>query len=129
MFEDCGREFCHDCRLKECSVHWDSACRKCAEKVGVILPKRGSSVYYLYHSANWDSARAANPTAWFGELCSIIAKQFKSLSKEERIYWNNKARKEKEDYKQHIEALEKEFGKVNLCTNASVSSGGGGGGK
>jgi len=126
--EDCGREFCHDCRLKECSSHWDSACRKCAEKVGVILPKRSSSVYYMYHSANWDSTRAANPTAWFGELCSIIAKQFKSLSKEERAYWNNKARKEKEDYKQHIKALEQEFGKVNLSTNASVSSGGGGGG-
>ena len=126
--EDCGRGFCHDCRLKECSTHWDSACRKCAEKVGVSLPERNSSVYYLYHSATWDSVRAAHPTAWFGELCSIIAQQFKSLSKEERAYWVNKARKEKEDYKQHIEALEKEFGKVNLSSNLGSSSSSSGGG-
>ena len=75
----------------------------------------------MYHSATWDSARAAHPTAWFGELCSIIANQFKSLTKEERAYWNDKARKDKEDYKQHIATLEQEFGKVNLSTNASGS--------
>ena len=45
------------------------------------------------------------------------------------MYWNDKARKDKEDYKQHIKALEQEFGKVNLSTNAKGSSGGSGGGK
>lgn len=123
--EDCGREFCHDCRLSACSEHWDSACRKCAWKVGVYLPDRSFSVYYLYHSATWDSTRAAHPTAWYGELCSIIAQQFKSLSNEERAHWDNKAKKEKEDYKQHIATLEKEFGKVNLSAAHAPNSGGG----
>ena len=90
------------------------------------MPDRSFSVYYLYHSATWDSTRAAHPTAWYGELCSIIAQQFKSLSNEERAHWDNKAKKEKEDYKQHIKTLEKEFGKVNLSAAAHAPNSGGG---
>ena len=107
--EDCGRGFCFDCRLSECAKDWDGACRKCARKVGINLPQRSLPKFYLYHSAVWDDVKKNNPAAGFSERSAIIVQQFRSLSKDEKSYWDEKAKREKECYKEEIAELEEKF--------------------
>lgn len=107
--DDCGRDFCFDCRLSSCSENWEGACRGCAQKVNVYLPEQCVPVSYLYHSSVWLEVKAANPTAMFGELCAIIACQFKSQTKEERAYWNKKVKQNKENYKREMLAIEEKY--------------------
>ena len=112
--EDCGRGFCFDCRLSECAKDWDGACRKCAREVGINLPQRSLPVFYLYHSAVWNDVKRNNPTAGFAKRSAIIVQEFRSLTKDEKIYWNGKAKREKECYKRDIAELQEKFNGIDF---------------
>ena len=107
--EDCGRGFCFDCRLSECAKDWDGACRKCARKVGINLPQRCLPKFYLYHSAVWEDVKKNNPGAGYFARSAILVQQYRSLSMDEKSYWKDKAKMEKEHYKEEIAGLEGKF--------------------
>ena len=120
--EDCGSKFCRHCREMACAENWDGACRTCASKIGINLPEKTLAVFYMYHSAVWDEVRAANPMAGYAERSSIIVRQYKSLSKTERVYWNVKEKEGRETYQQQISLLEKEYGKFNIWQDVAVAA-------
>jgi len=79
-----------------------------AEEVAVArardLPKRNESNYILYSNCVRADVRAQNPEASFKDLAIIISTDFKSLSADERAYWDEKAAEDKERYVKEMAA-------------------------
>ena len=62
-------------------------------------PTRPRSSFVFESTA---TRKAANPNVSFGEISQIVGRRFKALSKEERSYWDSKAKEDMERYKREM---------------------------
>jgi hypothetical protein len=67
-------------------------------------PKKGMSAFMLFSNECRAKIKAENPTASFGEIGSKVGEAWKKLSDKEKEVYVSKAEKDKERYKQEMDA-------------------------
>lgn len=65
-------------------------------------PKRAMSAFFLYSQAYRQSTKEENPSASFGEIARILARQFKELPDKELRKWEKKAEQDKIRYQEEM---------------------------
>lgn len=61
-------------------------------------PKRGLSAYMFFAQENRDTVKIKNPDASFGEIGKILGELWKKLPSEDKLPYENRAKKDKERF-------------------------------
>jgi hypothetical protein len=67
-------------------------------------PKKGMSAFMLFSNECRSKIKEENPTASFGEIGAKVGEAWKKLTEKEKEVYVNKAEKDKERYKQEMDA-------------------------
>jgi hypothetical protein len=72
-------------------------------------PKRPVHAYFLYQKASIERIRGQNPGTNMAAISTIASTEFQALPEEERAYWNELAKKEKERYDREKESYDNDL--------------------
>jgi len=69
-------------------------------------PKRNMSAFFLYSNANRARIKEEQPGIAFGEVAKLLSKEFKAITADERVKWDQLAVEDKERYQKEMETYE-----------------------
>jgi len=66
-------------------------------------PKNAKSAYLYFSSAKRDEIKAANPDATFGQIGKLLGEEWKKISDDDKVEFEEKAEEDKKRYKKEME--------------------------
>mmetsp|Transcript_2163 Transcript_2163/g.3395 ORF Transcript_2163/g.3395 Transcript_2163/m.3395 type:complete len:826 (-) Transcript_2163:72-2549(-) len=66
-------------------------------------PKNAKSAYMYFSSAKRDEIKAANPDATFGQIGKLLGEEWKKISDDDKVEFEEKAEEDKKRYKKEME--------------------------